>query len=112
MIDPSGLLMIEPKHPASAEPVLDDLTRMAAVALAGAERSEYGYRGCHFCSCGALSDNQDHFVGPDRLITNSLAAHYLAWHREDVPQSELDKLIALNLPVDSGYALEIPAPVR
>jgi hypothetical protein len=45
------------------------------------------------------SDNRDHFVTTidgARLTTHSLAIHYLAYHRDEVPVSELAKVERLS----------------
>lgn len=100
MIDPNGLLMIEPQRTSSV-PVIDELTRKMVAAWRQRRDSEHGYRGIHVCtgdSCGRTSDNRDHFVCVDgeELVTNSLAVHYIAFHRDDVPQAELDKVARLD----------------
>ena len=103
------VLMIEPRGPCAAKPVIDEMTRRMAGALAGA-RTKHRYRGIHDCTgrgCHASSDNADHFVAvrstgpgslPGELMTNSLAVHYLAFHRGEVPPSELDKVGSLAAP--------------
>ena len=89
----TGLLFIEPRQPPTA-PIVDDATMRMAAALRSAQRGEASYRGCHFCSCGAQSDNTDHIVD-GRFTTNSLAVHYLACHRAEVPGSELADVLSL-----------------
>ncbi len=99
-IDDDTLLMIEPACAASAEPLIDGLTRRMAGAWASRVDLPGGYRGCHDCTgerCEAASDNHDHEVsaGGGALLTHSLAVHYLAYHRDDVPDGELAKVAAL-----------------
>lgn len=48
------------------------------------------WRGSHGCSCGKRSDHINWFVKGS--LTNSLLVHYVKYHREEVPQYELDKL--------------------
>ncbi len=92
MIDPNGIMMIEPTGQAASEPLVDDLTRKMAAAYRRSTLPADGrrYRGWHTCVCGAKSDNTDHFI--DGKKTNSLCVHYLAFHRKDVPPSELAKV--------------------
>ena len=90
MIDTNGLLMIEPQRPASATPVIDEMTRKMTAAYRQSTPSQHGYRGVHVCKCGAMSDNRDHYV--NGVLTNSLAVHYLAHHRDEVPETELEKV--------------------
>lgn len=84
-------------------------------------------RGWHTCSCGAHSSNADYllttkdinssvvrhqnsrdfFSGKESdsisglVITNSLCIHYIACHRDEIPQEELDSI--LNLEGDEEY---------
>jgi hypothetical protein len=96
--DSRHLLFIHPKA-ASPMPVIDTLTRKMAGAWKAHEHGMSEYRGFHRCTgCDAESDNRDHFVvivTGARLLTNSLAIHYLAHHRADVPRDELAKVASL-----------------
>lgn len=94
MIDPTGVLMIEPRQPASPAPTIDYWTFMAALVYERAERSKYSYKGPHICICGAASDTYDHIL-PDGRITNSLAVHYVAYHRGEVEAPHTDELIKI-----------------
>lgn len=100
MILPKWLLFIEPSKPASAEPVIDELTKLMTGALCrstmGVGCSDgfnigYSYRGVHTCACGAYSTACDHLL-PGGEITNSLAAHYLAYHRAEIPKDQLKRV--------------------
>lgn len=93
MVTDNGIMMIEPPTSASPLPVIDELTRKMAAAWRKRKDSEHGYRGFHTCRCGAESDNLDHFI--NCVLTNSLCVHYLAHHRDSVPDSELAKVRAL-----------------
>lgn len=92
-----GLLFIEPKTLADKVPVIDKLTRMMTGAM-GKATTKVRWRGVHTCVCGAHSDNADYRImqifDPD-FITNSLAVHYLARHRNEIPESELKKVESL-----------------
>ena len=89
-----GILMIEPSGRASATPLIDELTRKMTAAWRRRRDSKDSYRGFHVCACGAYSDNKDHWVSDDNLFTNSLCIHYLAFHRNDIPLEELEKVRA------------------
>ena len=94
MISEQGILYIEPSARTSAEPVIDDLTRkMAAAYRLGTPGP--GYRGVHTCACGVMSSNCDYTL-PGGDQTNSLCVHYLAFHRDEVPASQLEKVRRLN----------------
>lgn len=93
--DASMLLYIEPSDPKSDIPVHDELAERMRVAWDKRESPRSGYRGVHTCRCGERSDNKNHtvFTAEGRpLTTNSLCVHYLMWHRDEVPESELDKV--------------------
>lgn len=94
MIDPNGLLMIEPQSVPSREPLIDDLTRKVTAALRKAEGDGRYYKGHHICICGAGSGNQDLYTEAG-LLTNSLAVHYVAHHRGQIPKEELVKISQL-----------------
>lgn len=99
MIDPDALLMIEPRRAAAAEPVVDALTRRMTAAWRARRAGAFACAGVHFCVCGAASDNLPAFVrvcGVE-LETNSLCVHYLAFHRAEVPERELEKVRALEV---------------
>jgi len=84
------LLFIEPKKKGLEPKVGGRKVRLLKKLLKG---SQYGqpYKGWHECSCGERSSNQD-IVLKDGTITNSLALHYLWFHRSEVPPSELAKI--------------------
>lgn len=113
----NSLLYIEPSARVSRHPLIDRYTRKMTAAFKQArEGPRYRSlsitgtqdlqkpetvtpqkdieRGWHTCACGAPSSNCDYFL-PNGMQTNSLAVHYLAWHRDDVPQVELDKVNGL-----------------
>jgi hypothetical protein len=58
-------------------------------------RQGLGWKGWHDCVCGAASSNCNYLL-PDGQVTNYLCVHYLAYHRSEVPASELQKV--RNLP--------------
>lgn len=113
MIDPNGIMMIEPSGDASAYPVVDALTRKMAAAYRRSTlpADDQRYRGWHTCRCGAKSDNADHFI--DGVKTNSLCVHYLAFHRKDVPPGELAKVQRMSEEAEpSEKELQIPSSSR
>lgn len=107
MIDADGLLMIEPTWTAT-DPLVDRRTMRMAAAMDHAVASEHGYRGVHVCMCGVKSGNRDLYI--DGVLTNSLAVHYLAWHRKDVPAAELAKVDALPYGLRTPTAEDLKAP--
>lgn len=86
------LLMIEPTCPAAAAPDRDWATRKMTRLLQCARAINPTF-GWHDCVCGVRSDNCEWLL-PCGLITNNLAVHYLARHRDDIPRSEIEKLRA------------------
>ncbi len=106
MIESSSksLLFIEPTKPADIQPVIDEYTRKMTAAyrqtlegfLHDGEIMEVATAGFQSCSCGAHSDNVNHVMPDKSAETNSLCIHYLAHHRDEVPESELQKVAQLN----------------
>jgi len=109
-----GIMMVEPSK-TSTTPLIDELTRKMTAAWRHRRDSEDGYRGFHVCVCGVFSDNRDHWVSNsngDGLLTNSLCVHYLAFHRDDIPQEELDKVRALTYGEEEPNEKELAKPKR
>ena len=73
-------------------PKFDDLSEKAAAVLRACKSTGVHYKGHHRCSCGATSDSTEH-ITPNGLITNSLLHHYVACHRDQVPRTEIAKLL-------------------
>lgn len=103
------LLFIEPKQLKSNTPVDDDLTtfieKILSIAMTDPNKSGIVYqdgrymkglgtRGVHTCICNEHSDPCDYEIY-DGYYTNSLATHYLRWHRDEVPMTEIDKVKTL-----------------
>ncbi len=122
-LDDRHLLFIEPTEVASKAPVFDEYTERMQRALDKAIKGKT-YRGVHTCRCSRKSTNYDLFVSCESGIvlfkeldnhtgwrrvfddstrpnkkqnfkTNSLAVHYLAYHRNEVPETELAKVLRL-----------------
>jgi hypothetical protein len=86
------ILYVTPQRPATL--VLDALTRRS-VAMLRAASGPYGgrvFRGYHRCQCGAKSGNFDLSVSwsGETYVINHLAAHYVAYHRDDVDPGTLE----------------------
>lgn len=106
-----GILMIEPSGKASTTPLIDNLTRKMTAAWRLSLASTYSYRGVHTCTCGVWSDNKDHWVG-DGLLTTSLCVHYLSFHRNEIPEEELNKVRALTHGEEEPNEKELAKPKR
>jgi len=52
-------------------------------------------KGWHTCNCGERSGSTilEIKINNKIYITNSLALHYVKYHRSEIPQAEIDKLI-------------------
>jgi hypothetical protein len=99
--NPQRLLYLEPSASTSEEPLIDELTEKMTSAFRQATEGER-WRGYHTCACGVNSDNCDYIL-PSGHETNSLAIHYLALHREEVPLEQLEIVASFD------YGLEEPA---
>jgi len=93
MISSNGILYIEPSKKVSDEPLIDEATRKMVAALRLALPSP-SYRGFHECACGARSSNCDYKL-PNGEMTNSLSVHYLAYHRDEISDEHLSKVLEL-----------------
>ena len=110
MISEHGLLFIEPQEKSSETPLIDEATRKMTAAIRKAEESgcmgvmnadgffAFGVstRGFHVCSCGKAHSGSHDYILANRTATNSMCVHYLAYHRSEVPQDQLNKVLALN----------------
>lgn len=103
------LLYIRPSRRTSPEPLIDGLTRKMTAAFRAAEPSGVVWRGFHVCACGAHSSNTDWYL-PGEILVNSLCVHYLAWHRDEVPATELAVVAALTAGEAEPDAGELAAP--
>lgn len=117
MITSAGLLYIEPQRPRSAEPVIDQLTVRVAIALdnyretgtlrnSGTFVKGRAWNSVHTCSCGAKSTDVDYKLS-NGMFTNSLAPHYMAWHRDEVPPDQLE-LVREKFPPAGKVNISIP----
>lgn len=102
----TALLFIEPKETRSQEPIVDRITiKMFNLIMKNLEnRGVAGSRGfttglatmgVHTCICGAHSTSCDYMIN-NTIATNSLCVHYLAYHRDEVPQSHIDVIETLD----------------
>ncbi|MDP3981370.1 MAG: hypothetical protein Q8Q33_08170 [Chlamydiota bacterium] len=108
MISDKGILYIEPSATTSPQPIIDELTRKMTAAYRQSTRGP-AFRGSHTCGCGAHSDNCEHIL-PDGVETNSLCVHYLAYHRDEIPAAQLDKVRQLTYGEAEPKARELAAP--
>lgn len=95
--------MIEPVGAPTAVALQDDISGKVERLLAACAIPPWGlrYKGFHTCICGAISTNYD-MVLPDGRLTNSLALHYVQFHRAEVPENELVKIRAYPEPISSA----------
>lgn len=90
--------MIEPANSPAGNAVCDEITEVfrPVFEAAMANRPSWMdcYKGFHECSCGVMSEVFDVRL-PSGHLTNSLAMHYLEFHRDEVPASEIEKVRTL-----------------
>jgi hypothetical protein len=101
------LLFIEPKTDKSNEPVDDEMTlfiekllndaiankskTMGVVLQNGSWYEGVSTKGWHTCRCKQTSSPHNYEIYKG-IYTNSLAAHYLRSHRNEIPEVELHKV--------------------
>lgn len=99
------MLFIEPKQNKSDTPVLDELTikmfnafknyQEEGVYTGGNFVTIIRTMGYHQCKCGKFSSDHDYKLNNGK-ITNYLCVHYMAYHRDEVPEVELNKVKELD----------------
>jgi hypothetical protein len=110
MIVSQGILYIEPSNNTSTEPLIDELTRKMTAAF---RRGVPGvrYKGFHICKCGVRSDNTDYTLANGQQ-THLLCIHYLAYHRDEIPFFQLEKVAALDCGEAEPTKEELKSPKR
>ena len=116
---PNVLLFIEPSSPPSQEPLIDEVVKKMTTALLEARKAgRIGFfdfscaegkwwsnaqaPGGHECDAckeqgrDISSLNYD-FEISGRLYTHSLCLHYLAYHREEVPEWQINRILGLQV---------------
>ena len=92
-----GILYINPKS-ILKDPVIDSVTKKLAWLWHRNEDSGLAYFGFHRCSCGATSASAEFLIVPpsgEIFVTNSLCVHYAAYHRDEIPEEEMEKLMKI-----------------
>lgn len=124
-VNPELLLFIEPEKKPSKKPVIDNLTKILAASFRKAKvgailkysiigegyefQEDNGWCGCHECSCGANSGARDYLL-PNGEMTNGNCIHYLAYHRDEIPQEQLDRIADLDDGMEYPRVQEIKIP--
>jgi hypothetical protein len=91
-----GILYINPLNIPHNEPIIDDITRKLTWLWHRQEENGIMYFGTHECSCGAHSSSSDHLLPltiSEKMLTNSLCVHYVAYHRAEISEPEWLKVL-------------------
>lgn len=109
--NPNALLYIHPAKEGSDEPIIDNLTKKILWATrnqigkgvllkSGNFELDMSTKGVHHCTgCNKkcpLSQAQDILL-PNKLVTNTLAVHYVAYHRDELTKEELALIEAIDV---------------
>lgn len=105
------LLRFLPKNSASETPLIDELTRKMTAGLRKCRRVSCEH-GITTCACGVRDSGEELILQSEAggLITTSLCVHFLAFHREEVPQLELAKVANLGYGEAEPTAEELVYP--
>jgi hypothetical protein len=103
------VLFIEPRRLATDEPLIDELTMRMTGAVRRATAPRDRFLGVHVCICGAVSDSTNRIL-PNGEVTNTVCVHYLAYHRAEVPPTELDAVRRLPAHAEMPSPSELGAP--
>jgi hypothetical protein len=93
-----GILYIDPLKIPDNEPIIDDITRKLTWLWHRQEENGIMYFGIHECSCGAHSSSSDHLLPlttSEKMLTNSLCVHYVAYHRAEISKEEWQKVLEI-----------------
>jgi hypothetical protein len=115
LIEQHTNLFLDPRSPRADQPVIDLATKKMTAALRGSKQAgqytdgEFILHkrnfGTYFCSCGACVASCD-FLLPNGFVATPLAVHYLAYHRQDIPQDLLAQISSFD------YGLAVPTPAE
>lgn len=125
MVNPELLLFIEPEKPPSKEPLIDELTRKMTASFRKSQKgsiNDYskpgkgynfiidgGWFGPHRCSCGVISGGRDYLLLNGEM-TNENCIHYLAYHRNEILNEQIDRVSILDDGEESPSVEELKTP--
>lgn len=114
IVTTNSLLYVHPSKKAAEQPMLDELTTKILWACRNRigrgvllQNGEFvknlSTKGVHHCTgCGGFIHSEaSDVVLPNGLITNTLAVHYVAHHRGEVPADDLAKIMSIESPENS-----------
>lgn len=96
IFDNKHLMFIEPKIKKSELAINDELSEFAAYLQKNMKSNNDFTKGFYVCSCKkAFSDSVTYSVNlsGEKVKTNSLLLHYVQYHRSEIPESEINKLV-------------------
>ena len=94
--DNKHFLFMEPLSKNTEDPIDDEITKFVEHLMAKCKENSDYTKGWHTCACKAGSDSNTktvNFAGRS-LKTNSLAVHYVKFHRSEVPTKDLELIMA------------------
>lgn len=100
------ILYMEPENNKSEEPIIDALTvkmfyvlkrnlNNNCIFLNGVIKKGWFTKGYHWCECGKRSTSCD-YVLENGQVVNYLCVHYLAYHRDEVSEEDIEKVNKLS----------------
>jgi hypothetical protein len=108
MAEKEEILCIVPSARTSARPLVDRLTHKMTAAYRQSV-IDAGPSGRRICRCGVESDSSKRIL-PNGMKTNALCVHYLAFHRDEIPAAEREKVRQLTYGHAEPTAKELIAP--
>ena len=90
-----GLMFIEPTGTDPRGPIMDELTLKAQEVFDRCDEDVMSAtRGWHICTgCNKANSTNVVYNTPKGRVTNSLLAHYVEYHRNEIPAQEMKKLM-------------------
>jgi len=102
------LLNIAPSSRASSTPRITPLVRKMTAAYRQCD-TRITHDGQRMCVCEAVGDKNDYIL-PNGMRTNSLCIHYLAYHLDEVPTAEREKINRLTCGEAFPTPVELATP--
>lgn len=96
ILDNKHIMFIEPKNNKIEDAVNDEITEFAAYLQKNMKSNHDFTKGFHVSSCKkAFSDSVTYSVplNGKKVKTHSLLLHYVQYHRSEIPESEINKLV-------------------
>lgn len=109
--NPNALLYIHPAKEGADEPIIDNLTKKILWAVRNQiaqgvlfengkfviDLSTKGHHHCTGCNKKCPMSRAQDILLPNKIVTNTLAVHYVAQHRDELTKEELAQIESIEV---------------